>query len=143
MRINAEKTNLNELLGIPNRQFVIPPYQRPYAWEPEQIDELWDDLVQTLGSGHFMGSIVLNCESPEAPEVIDGQQRLTTLLLLLALIRDQYATLKPDLVYRVQQFLENTHADAEGRFKLRTGNANWPVFRDFVLRRPDDAGRKQ
>ena len=40
MIINVDKTNLNSLLGVPNRQLTIPAYQRPYAWEFEQVDEL-------------------------------------------------------------------------------------------------------
>lgn len=143
MKISADRTNLQTLLGVPDQQLRIPPYQRPYAWQPEQVDELWTDLVQTLGSGHFMGSIVLNCEEAESPEVIDGQQRLTTLLLLLSLIRDEYASLEPQRVGYVQQFMETLHPDdEERRFKLRVGDANWQVFKDFVLRAPGSPDRR-
>lgn len=83
MKITADKTDLNALLGVPNRQLCVPPFQRPYAWEPEQIDELWDDLTQTLDEGHFMGSVVLTSEDKLSPVIIDGQQRLTTLMILL------------------------------------------------------------
>ncbi|WP_134600838.1 DUF262 domain-containing protein, partial [Pseudomonas aeruginosa] len=82
MIINVDKTNLNKLLGVPNRQLTIPAYQRPYAWEAEQVDELWHDIVETLGSNHFMGSVVLCSPDQARPEVIDGQQRLTTIILL-------------------------------------------------------------
>lgn len=142
MIINVDKTNLNKLLGVPNRQLTIPAYQRPYAWEEEQIDELWHDVVENLDSNHFMGSVVL-C-SPDAcrPEVIDGQQRLTTIILLLALIRDRYQQLKPDLVGRVQQFLENAYAEPDLRFKFRPGNANAKVFTDFILCAPDNPSRR-
>lgn len=143
MKISADRTHLQTLLGVPDQQLRIPPYQRPYAWQAEQVDELWSDLTQTLGSGHFMGSIVLNCEVPESPEVIDGQQRLTTLLLLLALIRDEYVHLDAQRVGYVQQFLETLHPDdEERRFKFRVGEANWQVFKDFVLRAPGSPGRK-
>lgn len=142
MIINVDKTNLNTLLGVPNRQLTIPAYQRPYAWEAEQVDELWHDIVETLGSNHFMGSVVL-CSPDEArPEVIDGQQRLTTIILLLALIRDEYQQRKPDLVGRVQQFLQNAYATPDLRFKFRPGNANARVFTDFILCAPDDDSRR-
>lgn len=143
MIINVDKTNLNKLLGVPNRQLTIPAYQRPYAWEFEQIDELWHDIVETVDSNHFMGSVVL-CSPDEArPEVIDGQQRLTTIILLLGLIRDQYQQLKPDLVGRVQQFLQNAYAEPDLRFKFRPGNANARVFTEFVLCAPDDPSRRE
>ena len=143
MIINADKTNLNTLLGVPNRQLTIPAYQRPYAWEFEQIDELWHDLLDTLGKSHFMGSIVLCSPDNQRPEVIDGQQRLTTIILLMSLIRDQYHLLRPELIGRVQQFLENTFADEpEMRFKFKPGNANYRVFTDFVLQSPTSESRR-
>ena len=141
MIINVDKTNLNSLLGVPNRQLTIPAYQRPYAWEFEQVDELWHDIVETLGGNHFMGSVVMCSPDKARPEVIDGQQRLTTIILLLALIRDKYQTLKPELVGRVQQFFENAYAPADLRFKFRPGNANARVFTDFILCAPDNASR--
>jgi hypothetical protein len=142
MIINVDKTNLNRLLGVPNRQLTIPAYQRPYAWEAEQVDELWHDIVETLGSNHFMGSVVLCSPDQARPEVIDGQQRLTTIILLLALIRDEYQLRKPDLVGRIQQFLQNAYAEPDLRFKFRPGNANARVFTDFILCAPDDDSRR-
>ncbi|ALG12258.1 DUF262 domain-containing protein [Kibdelosporangium phytohabitans] len=73
--------------------FRIPDYQRPYAWEVEQATQLLDDLVDALDRNHdepyFLGSVVLvkRGDSSDA-EVIDGQQRLTTLTILLAVLRD-------------------------------------------------------
>lgn len=70
-------------------EFVIPSYQRPYAWGETQTSELLEDLLAFAGDdteeGYFLGSIVL-IKSEDAPlaEVIDGQQRLTTLTILLA-----------------------------------------------------------
>ncbi len=75
-------------------QFVIPIYQRTYSWTDFECRQLWDDILRTGGnnsvSSHFVGSIVYiekglsNLTSQEPMLVIDGQQRLTTLTLLLA-----------------------------------------------------------
>ena len=79
--------------------FRIPPYQRPYAWTTQQADELLDDLLTAAGnaapetqSPYFLGSIVL-IKSPDSPlaDVIDGQQRLTTLTILFSVLRDMTA----------------------------------------------------
>lgn len=73
--------------------FKIPDYQRPYSWQPEQAVQLLQDLRDHMGRGteepYFLGSIVLIKEDhkPEA-QIIDGQQRLTTLTILLAVLRD-------------------------------------------------------
>ena len=77
--------------------FSIPPYQRPYAWTTEEAGELFEDLNFAMGKGdpyeappYFMGSIVL-IKDPEEPnaDVVDGQQRLTTLTLLICVLRDR------------------------------------------------------
>ncbi|WP_343568667.1 DUF262 domain-containing HNH endonuclease family protein [Acinetobacter sp.] len=76
--------------------YVIPSYQRPYAWTIDQASELFDDLYDFYMLGkeetYFLGSIVLiKNESIPFAEVIDGQQRLTTLTILLALITSYFS----------------------------------------------------
>ncbi|MCK9534932.1 MAG: DUF262 domain-containing HNH endonuclease family protein [Pseudomonas sp.] len=72
--------------------FVIPPYQRPYAWTDDQVLELFDDLhsfylSEPEDDSYFLGSIVLiKDEGKPFSEVIDGQQRLTTLTIFIAAI---------------------------------------------------------
>lgn len=76
--------------------FSIPLYQRPYAWTTEQAGELLDDLITSLEENnlkiddinpYFLGSIILiKGDKPEA-QVLDGQQRLTTLTILIAVLR--------------------------------------------------------
>lgn len=76
--------------------FIIPLYQRPYAWTKEEAGELLEDLLTFLGDGnetidelnpYFLGSIVLIKSEQPAAEIVDGQQRLTTLTILLAALR--------------------------------------------------------
>ena len=143
MELHADKTNLTTLLAVNEQQFVVPPYQRPYAWTQDEVDDLWDD-IGTLGAGHFMGSLVMSIEDEQRPQVIDGQQRLTTACLLLAAVRDEYHRLDSKLSARPQNLLvADPFAFGEARFKIRLGEGNWAVFRDFVLRDPDDDERKQ
>jgi hypothetical protein len=142
MQIQAERTTLNALLGVPDRQLRIPAYQRAYAWEEDQIDELWEDITSANGRPHFMGSLVLTGEDVRVLDVIDGQQRLTTLLLLLGLVRDRWKAYRPENVGRVQRFLTDEYAQGEQRFRLRSGDANWPVFRRYVLAEPGSSERR-
>jgi hypothetical protein len=75
--------------------FEIPPYQRPYAWEVEQTRQLLTDLLDEMdkpnssGGAYFLGSVVL-IKAPADPKshIVDGQQRLTTLTILLSVLRD-------------------------------------------------------
>lgn len=86
--------------------YLIPGYQRPYAWKPEQAEELFTDLFdfyrkQDAEDSYFLGSIVLIKEAgkPRA-EVIDGQQRLTTLTILLAALAHRASGQIRDNFYR-------------------------------------------
>lgn len=87
-RISGAEFPLSKIFGS-EFDFVIPSYQRPYAWGETQTSELLDDLLEFADDdseeGYFLGSIVL-IKTEDAPhaEVIDGQQRLTTLTILLA-----------------------------------------------------------
>lgn len=94
MTIQASEQRLEQIFTISNYQFEIPSYQRPYSWEKDQVLELIDDLLDAFpyldnnNCDYFLGSIIL-IEKPQKPqvEVVDGQQRLTTLTLLLSVFR--------------------------------------------------------
>lgn len=90
--IEAQEVPLGKVFSS-EFEFRIPHYQRPYAWEKEQVTQLLEDLFGALGDGndepYFLGSLVLVKEkSKPYAEVIDGQQRLTTLTILLAVLRE-------------------------------------------------------
>ena len=103
-------------------QFEIPDYQRPYAWTTGQATELFDDLYSAMqdarvsggGSQYFLGSIVLikNDRDPKS-SVVDGQQRLSTLTMLFAVLR----TVMPDAADDITDFLYK-----KGKFSLGEKN---------------------
>lgn len=98
--LSAQETPLHKVFSD-DYIFTIPPVQRPYSWTIEQAGELLDDFLnfinhyniseENLGSidePYFLGSIVLVKQEGPKSEVLDGQQRLTTLTILLACLRD-------------------------------------------------------
>ena len=89
--MDGRKEYLTDLIEGKLTCFIIPVYQRNYDWKPEQCGRLFDDLVEVSKTGraeHFFGSIV--SQTPRGERVlIDGQQRVTTVFLLLAAIRTQ------------------------------------------------------
>ncbi len=108
-----------------NNQLVIPIYQRVYSWEKEQCKQLWDDIVKTGGNdqieGHFIGSILYVLDSithsDNALLIIDGQQRLTTITLLLTALRNHLS----DEVKRKEiedHYLINSGKDGDKKFRL-------------------------
>ena len=88
--IEVNKQSVKQLLetGKVNK-FIIPEYQRPYAWSDEQIQTLFDDLVEYTEnekdnpSTYFLGTVVSYENESKEQEIIDGQQRITSLFLLL------------------------------------------------------------
>lgn len=143
MKLDVSERTLAAFLSTPQEQLSVPLYQRAYSWTTEEVDQLWEDITMQLDAEHFMGSVVLNDEVPLRPQIIDGQQRLTTLMMLLALIRDEYQAIQSHFQGRPQSLLiADQWAEGEARFKLRLGEANRNVFRDFVLRDLGDAARK-
>jgi len=94
LRIEAAHKKISEVFSE-KYAFSIPAYQRPYAWERTQVEELLTDLSEAMGPDtrsdgfYFLGSIVLvkTHGNPES-RVVDGQQRLTTLTILFSIIRD-------------------------------------------------------
>ncbi len=122
MEANAMK--LLDFIGkSQEKQFVIPIYQRLYSWGKEQCKQLWDDIIKIGGNdkmnGHFIGSIlyVLDGNTPSSPLlIIDGQQRLTTITLLLIALRNHSS----DEVKRkeIESYLINSNKDGDKKFRL-------------------------
>ena len=122
--------------------FSIPAYQRPYAWTREQASELLTDLLSFLGDGsesitdanpYFLGSIVL-IKSEDAPEadVVDGQQRLTTLTILLAILR---SLLSQESALEVTKFIYQKGNKFEGtddRYRLKLRKRDEDFFRKHI-----------
>lgn len=99
LEVNLKSLN-NVLAG--NDFYQVPNYQRPYSWNKEHCDTLLDDLIEAYllnkEEDYFCGSLVLlNNKNDKRFDVIDGQQRLTTFIILLAVIRDYYKDVLSDI----------------------------------------------
>lgn len=151
--MKATETTLKELLEG-TKQYQVPLYQRTYSWVKEQHERLWGDLVllteerqENQDATHFLGSVVLAPSPSNGPTgvhrflVVDGQQRLTTLSILLAAIRDhRAATEDPDHRDRInEQYLENKWQSENARLKLLPTQADRESYR-ACIRQTTDAG---
>lgn len=102
--MKTRQQSLVDFIGSEDVQFVIPVYQRVYSWNEVQCRELWRDTLRagTLGSEHFVGTVLYSVEEQQGAsrqfDIIDGQQRMTTLVIMLAAFADflQDAGLKFD-----------------------------------------------
>lgn len=145
--MDATKGNIYTILNG-NKQFLIPVYQRYYSWETEQCSRLWKDIVdmQEKGKiGHFVGSIVNIAEQamPTGVQkymIIDGQQRLTTLSLLLIALRD-YAEKHPEdptvNARRIDNMLlKNEYEEGDERYKLLLTETDRDLLIRLVEKKP-------
>ncbi len=127
--MKADQANLLELMNGP-KQFVIPIYQRTYSWTLKECKQLWDDIIKAGKdekiSSHFLGSIVYIKKGlyqiSTIPELrlIDGQQRLTTISLLLSalskVIKDPISEMTSDKLKNY--YLINRDEEEEKHYKL-------------------------
>lgn len=145
--MDARKGNIYEILNG-NRQFLIPVYQRFYSWDIDQCKRLWNDIVemQRKGkTGHFVGSIVNIAEQamPTGVQkymIIDGQQRMTTLTLLLLALRD-YAIKNPsDTTINARRIdnmlLKNEYESGDERYKLLLTETDRDILISLVEKKP-------
>ena len=147
--MQVRETNLKQLVQG-EKQFRVPLWQRQYTWRTVDHRLLWRDISEqysrmvspsgTSDSGHFLGSIVLS-PVPSAASgiasylVVDGQQRLTTLMLILAAIRDAAATKDEHAIERYDElYLINKFQKGEGRFRLVPTQADRPSFFACITR---------
>lgn len=104
-KLNVDQKSIFDLLSDKKSDFLIPDYQRPYAWDDQQCQTLWDDLFLFSfpnnncdafddNEEYFLGSIVTFKNHNGKSEVIDGQQRLTTLLLILRAFYDKFSNMQ-------------------------------------------------
>jgi uncharacterized protein with ParB-like and HNH nuclease domain len=92
---------VKELFGNSDSLYQIPRYQRPYSWTDDQLDKLWEDVTEAVETepNYFLGSIITARpeEKSNYLDVVDGQQRLTTLTILLCVVRDLYPNLNHEI----------------------------------------------
>ncbi|MDF5718542.1 MAG: DUF262 domain-containing protein [Rhizonema sp. NSF051] len=88
--IDSRLMSFGELL-TGNNSYTVPSFQRDYSWTEAEVDQLWDDLRETLDenrSEHFIGAVVVNNSKKPELMLIDGQQRVTTMSILMCVLRD-------------------------------------------------------
>lgn len=123
MEFKPEKICIAKLLSEDGQKFVIPEYQRPYRWGEDECETLWNDIISVFGDGsdieeYFLGSIVTYKNDNGELEIIDGQQRVTTLTLLY---RAFYETFKTE------------EEKAKGDYPRDFGKCVWDYERDKGL----------
>jgi len=117
-KLNVDQKSIKDLLEYKKADFLIPDYQRPYAWEEKECQTLWDDIFSFAfpdndyskfdrdNDEYYLGPIVTFKNEDGKQEVIDGQQRLTTIMLLLRSFYDMFLNMKDDGSRNIRETIE-------------------------------------
>jgi len=132
-KLNVDQKTIMLLFSDKKSDFLIPDYQRPYAWEETQCQTLWDDIFSFAfpdnncdkfdsNEEYFLGSIVTFENDNNKKEVIDGQQRLTTLMLLLRAFYAKFGNMQDEksksTQKRISQCLWKTNEFGEANLNV-------------------------
>src|SRR5690554_3428455 len=101
--------------------YKIPRFQRPYSWEREHIEDFWNDSVRESTGDYFIGSMVVYEITEDTFGVVDGQQRLTTITMLLGVIREFFKDIGEESLARgTQGMIERADLNDDLNFILQT-----------------------
>ena len=146
--MQAKETKLQDIIEG-TKQYVVPLFQRTYSWTPKEWEILWKDLVELCESEnprtHFIGSIV-NMPTVSVPEgvakylLIDGQQRLTTIFVLLTLLRNKAReALNGRFADEINNtLLVNQYKDGADFYKLMPTQVDRKTYQNFINGNPHE-----
>lgn len=119
---------------LSSHYYKIPRFQRPYSWLREHVDDYWNDTVVEVEEDYFIGSMVVYVARDDVCRVVDGQQRLTTIMMMLCAIREE---LKDegfeDLALGIHGLLERPDINNQMVYVLTT-QSSYPYFQEYILK---------
>lgn len=111
--------------------FRIPTYQRDYAWDTGNVDDLIDDIIEAIetNTSHYIGTFILSeTSNPKIYNVVDGQQRLTTLIMLFNVVIKELGTPTDQIIYG-DKFIKSQNNSA---WRLELLNDNCTFFQGML-----------
>lgn len=143
--INIEDYNgftFESLVGGENKVFEVPLFQRNYSWNKESCEQLFNDILNAFlnNETYYIGNFMFYNSTEINPNytkfiLIDGQQRITSLLLLLCAIRDIF----PKMSYINKDFLINSYAPEQYKFKLKQNYNDIEDFKEIIDNKKNDS----
>ncbi|HDL7339044.1 TPA: DUF262 domain-containing protein [Yersinia enterocolitica] len=130
MKIEANDKDVQDIFSL--GYFQIPRFQRPYSWEREEVENFWDDVIKNNPENYFIGSMVVYQSKKPYFGIVDGQQRLTTITIILSAIRDSFIKLgQENLAKGIHKYIEKANVDNENEFILNS-ETSFPFLQGVV-----------
>jgi uncharacterized protein with ParB-like and HNH nuclease domain len=134
MKISCFDKQVGQLLS--EAYYKIPRFQRPYSWDHVNIEEFWNDTVVEGEGDYFIGNFVVY-DDKGTLGVVDGQQRITTITLLLCALRDELARQgESKLAKGLHNLIERADIRAEKFYVLQT-ETSYPYLQEHIQRFPE------
>jgi len=134
-----DNKTIEQIFGDTEAFYNMPIYQRPYAWDQERVEQLWYDILEAyknnlqekeIDRNYFLGSVVV-VDKSKYQDVVDGQQRLTTLTILFCTLRDmQLFNGEDDEYYLIQESIAKRN---KKRLTLTTHSNNQALFEETII----------
>ena len=132
MKIESHDRRVDELLK--GSTFLIPRFQRAYSWEADHILQFWSDVVGNMSEPYFIGYMVVYKVDRATLALVDGQQRLTTITILLCAMREAFKELdEVALADGLQAYIEQKDRDNNTVYVLKT-ETSFPYLQEEVLK---------
>jgi uncharacterized protein with ParB-like and HNH nuclease domain len=130
MKIEANDKEIQDIFSL--GYFKIPRFQRPYSWMEEEVVNFWDDVIVRDYNSYFIGSMVVYQTEKPYYGIVDGQQRLTTITLILAAIRNAFLIYEDDNLARgVHQYIEKANIDNVPEYVLNS-ETSFPYLQGHI-----------
>ncbi len=130
MKIESSDRDVEQLLSM--GYLRIPRFQRPYSWERAEVEDFWTDVIEDPATEYFIGSIVVFKSGERLFGIVDGQQRLTTITMILASLRNELHEhgFEP-LAEGLHQLIERKDINNKDQYVLQT-ETSYPYFQQTI-----------
>lgn len=130
MKIEANDKEVQDIFSL--GYFQIPRFQRPYSWERDEVENFWNDVVSEASENYFIGSMVVYQAKKPYFGIVDGQQRLTTITLMLAAVRNAFSLLgEENLAKGVHKYIEKPNIENSDEFVINA-ETSFPYLQDHI-----------
>lgn len=130
MKIEANDKEVQDIFSL--GYFRIPRFQRPYSWGHDEVANFWEDVIQQSNDPYFIGSMVVYQVKKPYFGIVDGQQRLTTITLIFAAIRNAFIMLgEQNLAKGIHFYIERPNIDNEDEFIINS-ETSFPYLQNHI-----------
>lgn len=130
MKIDSNDRSIKQVFQA--GYYRVPRFQRPYSWTRANVEDFWTDTIVESDADYFIGSIIVFPSKEDTYDIVDGQQRLTTITIMLAALRNTYSRQGlSHLADGLHAYVERRDVNNELQFVLQT-ESSYPYLHEYI-----------